>query len=136
MIRKRVLLLILLAYLFILFFVYLSFYFRYIAPLSFGGIILLTVFTSYAFSYSKILITHDSLIFIAIGKTRELPFVVFKNARLDITRTASIFISNRCYSVLINHNTKDGLKKIVLLSEKIVNKTELLDRIERLGNLI
>jgi hypothetical protein len=135
MIKKRALILILLAYVLILFFMYLGFYFRFIAPLGWGGLVFLTFFTLYVFSYRKILITHDSFVFEAIGKARELPFEVFKNAWLDIERTAMISVPGRRYSVLINHNTKDGLIKIVLLSEKIIHKTELINRIERLGNM-
>jgi hypothetical protein len=136
MIKKRVLLLILAAYLLILFFVYLGFRFKFIAPLGWSALVFITVFTLYAFSYRKIIITDDSLIFDAIGKTRKLPFESFKNARLEITRTAMIFLEKKYYSVLINHNTKDGLIKIVLLSEMIVNKTELTGRLEELGNMM
>jgi hypothetical protein len=93
------------------------------------------VFFSYAFTYKKISLKNDSIEFLAILRNDIVPFENFNDATLEILRMALIRTRNGNYSVLINGKTKDGLIKIITLSEKIINKANLIERIERLGNL-
>jgi hypothetical protein len=90
----------------------------------------------YIFRYKKIMINSNSLTFDALARQKTLPFEVFKNADLCIMSGAAIYITGCVIRTSVNPKTKDGLIKIVTLSDKIVEKDKLIGKIERWAQLL
>ena len=94
-------------------------------------LVLWPAFPFLIFGYDKIVINEDSITFDSFGRQRMLDFSEFKNINIVFGGGVVICSDNFNIQVELNSKTKEGLKKIVMLSEKIDNKIELNEKIER-----
>jgi len=88
------------------------------------GVALLVIwigfFLSAALTFIKININIDgSLTFETILRKKTFPFQVFAKADVKIMRTVVIKFYDKMLSVALTSRTKDGILKIILLSEEI-----------------
>jgi hypothetical protein len=95
------------------------------------------VFFAYnTFYYNKIIINNDGLTFDALCRQKTFPFEVFRNANIILMSGATIYTKDCVIGVYFTLKTKDGLIKIVTLSETITEKEKLINKIEWWANLL
>jgi len=96
----------------------------------------LAAFVDKIINYDKIIINSGSITFDGKLKQKTLPFEIFKNADLFIGRGVMVIVPGHIITSYIHPETKDGLIKIVTLSDKIVEKDKLIGKIERWAQLL
>ena len=134
MLKKRQIVLLFISFFVLILFVSITFIFE-IHGIGIGSCVLWVGFFWDAFSFKKIILENNSLTFDAFARKETYLFSDFVNANLEIITTAGVYIKGKVIFVYINLKTKDGLIKIIQLSEKISQKSHYINMIEKRVNI-
>jgi len=126
------------AFFLVVFFLLVAIYFKVFA-IGFVLFLAWIYFVFYTFCYNQIIINDDSLKFRAVVREKVISFDNLKNANNFNLGTGFYFSVNGKISIIpISSKTKDGLIKIISLSEKISEKEreDFISKINKITHML
>ena len=138
MIKPLRLVLLIAAFFLVVFFLLVAIYFKVFA-IGFVLFLAWIYFVFYTFCYNQIIINDDSLKFRAVVREKVISFDNLKNANNFNLGTGFYFSVNGKISIIpISSKTKDGLIKIISLSEKISEKEreDFISKINKITHML